>query len=149
MPCIPWHSFFAINLKISTMIEKRNESTVNRPFGERPIDAPAVSIDIPAYAQQIKDEEAWKKNDRNAITVFKTEGMTIVLVALHSGAEVAKKASEGIMSIHLLEGEIKIETENEPVTLEKEHVFAIHKGQPYSLNALKESVFLLTMVNPD
>ena len=131
------------------MTEKHNESTINRPFGERPIDAPAVSIDIPAYIQQIKDEEAWRKNDRNAITVFKTPGMTIVLVALHAKAEIAKNASEGLMSIQLMDGEIQIETENGPITLEKDHVFAVHKGYPYSLQALKESVFLLTMVNAD
>ncbi len=53
------------------------------------------------------------------------------------------------MSIQLIDGSIKIETETEPVTLEKGHVFAVHKGYPYSLLALKESVFLLTMINAD
>ena len=49
------------------------EATYNRPEGDREIDSPVLLIDIPDLIEQIKDENAWKENDRNAITVFKTE----------------------------------------------------------------------------
>ena len=62
---------------------KNNEATDLRPEGYRLRDAPLVSIDIPEFIKQIKNETTWTNSDRNAITVFKTNGLRIVLVALH------------------------------------------------------------------
>ena len=45
---------------------KINDATINRPDGNRIIDAPAVSIDLQQFLTQLKDEKAWEKNDRNA-----------------------------------------------------------------------------------
>jgi hypothetical protein len=47
---------------------KRNEATLNRPEGDRVIDAPFVFLDIPEFIHQVKKEKAWKKYDRNGIT---------------------------------------------------------------------------------
>src|SRR5690606_19743096 len=67
---------------------KRNESTLNRPEGDRVLDAPYVFIDIPSYIDQVKQEKAWEKNDRNGITVYKSDRVTIVITALQAGAEI-------------------------------------------------------------
>src|SRR5882762_390822 len=100
------------------MIEKHNDATPNRPDGERIIDAPGGFIDIRAFINQIKTEEAWHKSDRNSITVFKTAGMSIVVGGLHRGAELEHRA-EGIMSIQILEGILDVVTDDLSVTLEK------------------------------
>ena len=55
------------------MEAKRNEATLNRPQGDRVLDASYVFINLPAFIRQMKKEEAWGKNDRNGITVFKTD----------------------------------------------------------------------------
>ena len=73
------------------MEEKFNDATNQRPQGERIIDAELVKIDLVSFSKQIKEEQAWKDNDRNAITVFKTDGLRIVLISkgqmltLHKG----------------------------------------------------------------
>ena len=64
------------------MEEKFNESTINRPEGDRLLDAPFVIADLNAYIKQITEEDAWFKNDRNAITIFKGDHVTVVLIAL-------------------------------------------------------------------
>ena len=53
------------------MEEKYNESTLQRPEGDRAVDAPLVDIDLPMFIKQIKEETTWKESDRNAITVLK------------------------------------------------------------------------------
>ncbi len=78
---------------------KYNEATPQRPDGDRSLDAALVSIDLPAFVKQIKEESTWKESDRNAITVFKTNGLRIVLIALHKGAEMATHTAEGIISV--------------------------------------------------
>lgn len=124
---------------------KSNESTELRPDGERVIDAPLVSIDIPEFIKQIKSEDTWKSSDRNAITVYKTNGMRIVLIALHASAEMPRHIAEGIISVQVMEGEIKFTTDVKSVTLKSGEMIALHKGLHHSVKAIKESVFLLTL----
>ncbi len=124
---------------------KYNESTELRPEGERVMDAPLVSMDIPELIKRIKDEPAWENNDRNAMTVYKTDGMRIVLVALHKNAIMKRHTAEGIISVQMLEGEINFTTDDKSVKLKKRQMIALHKGLPHSVKAKKKSVFLLTL----
>jgi quercetin dioxygenase-like cupin family protein len=119
------------------MDDKYNESTDLRPEGERMLDAPLVNIDIGRFITQIKKETAWDNSDRNAITVYKTNGLRIVLVALHEGAVMAKHTAAGIISVQVLEGEINFTTDEQSVILKKEQMIALHKGLPHSVTALK------------
>ena len=124
---------------------KYNESTELRPEGERVMDAPLVSMDIPEFIKQIKNEPAWKNGDRNAMTIYKTDGMRIVLVALHKDAELKRHTAEGIISVQVLDGKINFGTDDSSVEIEKGQMIALHKGLHHSVKAIKESVFLLTL----
>jgi quercetin dioxygenase-like cupin family protein len=127
------------------MEEKFNESTAQRPDGERMIDAALVSIDLPLYMAQIKDESSWKDGKRNAITVFKTNGLRIVLIALHEGSEMARHTADGIISVQVLEGLIQFNTDKQSVELGKGQMLALHERIPHSVKAIRETVFLLTL----
>lgn len=127
------------------METKYNESTEQRPEGGRVMDAPLVSIDVPGFIREIKNEDAWKKNDRNAITIYKTDGMRMVLIALHEDAVMAKHTANGVISVQVWEGEIIFSAANQSVVLKKGQMVALHKGEPHSVAATKESVFLLTI----
>ncbi len=127
------------------MTEKFNDATINRPEGERPLDAPIIRIDLHELIQQIKDEKAWKKNDRNAITVFKTAGMTIVLVALHEDASVNPHSIEGITSIQLLEGRLQILNSGEAMDVKEGQIITVKAKIDHTIIAIKKSIFLLTV----
>ena len=126
------------------MEEKFNEATPQR-IQDHLLDAPLVSIDIPSFIEQLKQESTWKESDRNTITVFKTNGLRIVLIALHEGAEMAKHKAEGIISVQVLEGQLKFTTDMKSVELSKGQMLALHERIPHSVLALKEAVFLLTL----
>lgn len=125
--------------------EKFNQATPQRPKGDRPLDAPLVEMDLTSFREQIKQELAWKNSDRNAITIFKTSGMRIVLIALHKGAEMKTHTAPGIISVQVLEGQIKFHTEQKTSGLQKGQMLALHAGIPHSVFAHEESVFLLTI----
>lgn len=127
------------------MKKKSNEATPQRPEGDRLLDASMVTIDLVAFAEQIKNEPSWKDSDRNAITVYKTNGLRIVLIALHAGAEMPKHTADGIISLQVLEGQIKFTTDQESVELGKGQMLALHERIPHSVMALQETVFLLTL----
>ena len=126
------------------MEEKFNEATPQRTQ-DHLLDAPLVSINIPAFIEQIKQEATWKQSDRNTITVFKTNGMRIVLIALHQGAEMAKHTADGIISLQVLEGQLKFTTDVKSVELSKGQMLALHERIPHSVVAMQETLFLLTL----
>ena len=129
------------------MEEKFNEATINRPEGDRPIDAPLVLIDIPSFARQIKTEKAWQNSDRNAITVFKSAKMKIVVVALHKKAEMHTEHPENILSVQVIKGRIKLYANEKTLVVEKNQVFALHENIPYRVKAVKKTIFLLTIAD--
>ena len=127
------------------MEEKFNEATVNRPEGDRAIDSTHLLLDLPSLIQQIKTEDAWQKNDRNAITIFKTSGMRIVLVAMHAHAEMQTHTTDGNLSVQVLEGIIQFKTPDASLVINKGQLVTLHGGIAHSVLASEESVFMLTI----
>lgn len=127
------------------MQEQYNDPTDLRPEGKRLLDAPLVEIDLKKFAAQLKDEKTWKTSDRNAITVFKTPGMSVVLVALHKGAVMQKHRAKGIISVQVLEGHIRFGTDDQTTDLPEGTMVTLHKDVEHSVTALEPAVFLLTI----
>lgn len=126
------------------MENKRNEATINRPEGDRVLDAPYVFINIPDFARQLKSEEAWQKNDRNGITVFKSGRVTMVLTCLHARAIMNDVLVDGIFTIHVLEGVIRVRTPDGEVDMQANQVITFHQLVDHSIEAMMDSVLLFT-----
>lgn len=126
------------------MENKRNEATLNRPEGDRVLDAPYVFINIPDFIRQLKSEEAWQKNDRNGITVFKTGRVTMVLTCLRAKAIMHDVLVDGIFTIHVLEGIVRVRTHDGDVDMQVNQVMAFHQLVDHSIEAMMDSVLLLT-----
>ena len=129
------------------MEQKYNESTINRPEGDRVLDAPLVKIDIYERIQQLRNEPAWQRNDRNGITLYKTQGMRIVLVIMHEGAEMRPQTIDGIVSFHVLNGYLEVMTEDQTETIEAGQILSLHAHIQHSVRAAEETTFILTMTN--
>lgn len=126
------------------MENKRNEATLNRPEGGRAIDAPYMFINIPGFIRQLKKEEAWQKKDRNAITVFKTGRVTMVLVCLHAKAFIKDNMVDGIFMIQVIEGIVRIGNPEGNIDLQAGQLMAFHQLVDHSVEALTDAVLLLT-----
>lgn len=127
------------------MKTKINNATAQRPEGERTIDAALVTIDMNSFIELIRKEKVWEENDRNAITVFKTNGMRIVLIALRKGAEMIKHKADGLISLQVLEGQIMFKTDEQTVELGKGQMLALHEAISHDVLAKEEAIFLLTL----
>ena len=69
------------------MENKSNEATPQRPEGDRMLDAPVVEMNLNKLMLQIKSEAPWEEADHNAITIFKSDLMRIVLMGMHENAQ--------------------------------------------------------------
>lgn len=128
---------------------KSNVATAQRPEGGRPLDAPLITMNLPAIQQQIKQEENWKNSDRNAITLLKTDGMRIVLIALRKGAEMKKHLAPGPISVQVISGHITFGTDLQTEELTEGKMLSLYAQVPHYLIAREESVFLLTIATPE
>ena len=126
------------------MENKRNEATLNRPEGDRVLDAPYVFINIAEFIHQVKSEEAWQKNDRNGITVFKTGRVTMVLTCLHAKAILKDTLVDGIFTVQVIEGIVRVKTPDGDVDMQANQIMAFHQLVDNSIEALTDSVLLFT-----
>ncbi len=123
---------------------KRNDATLNRPEGNRVIDAPYVFMDIPVFTDQLKREKSWDKNDRNGITVFKSEKMTMVVTMLKAGAEVKRNSDYGYLTLQVLKGELSITTPDDQLSIMENQAIAFHPNVVHSFVAVTDTTLLQT-----
>jgi len=123
---------------------KNNDATRNRPYGERVLDAPAVLIHLPQYIQMIREEKAWEQNDRNGITVFKSDELSLVVTCLKKGAELEDVHTDGYSSLFVIAGSLRSQSGNDEKQIGAGDVLVFHPQITYSILAEEESSFLLS-----
>jgi quercetin dioxygenase-like cupin family protein len=122
---------------------KSTDVTPPKPEAER--EAQMVTMDLNLLKTQIKQEASYQDGDRSAMTIFKSEGMRIVLIALHKGAEMKTHTAPGTISVQVLEGHITFTTEQKTADRGAGQMLALHAGIPHKVFANEESIFLLTI----
>jgi len=126
---------------------KRNEATLNRPDGDRVLDGTYVFVDLPSYIRQIREEKAWEKNDRNGITVFKSDSITIVITVLQKGSAMRDSQTDEFLSVQVLDGNVRFSTPEGDIDAVKNQQITFHPQVKHSIEALSESIILLTTFN--
>jgi len=127
------------------MQNKSNIATLLRPEGNRVLNAPLVEMDLHEFIEQIKNESTWKNSDRNSITIFKSDAMTIVLIGLREKAELKPHNANGVISVQVLEGKINFITAQHIALLDKGKMITLQENIVHSVMALADSFFLLTL----
>lgn len=70
-----------------------------------------------------------------------------MLIALYEGAEMIRHSVDSIVSVQMLEGQIKFSTDLEFIEMNKDQMIVIHENISHSELAINESVILLTLTN--
>ena len=117
-----------------------------RPDSNRVLDAALLDFDLPTVIERIKQETEWINGKHNAITLTKSERMSIVLIAMHEDSEIKMEQIDGSMSLHIIKGKLKFTTENESVIIHEGKLLVVHKKIKHALTAIEETIFLLTTV---
>ncbi len=127
------------------MKESTSASTPLRPDGERVLNAPFVEMDLNKFMEQIKNEVTWKSSNYNAITIFKSPALRIVLIGLHEGAVLKEHNTQGVISVQVLKGRIKFVTEKHSAILNAGQMISLQPLIAHHVEAQAESFFLLTI----
>ena len=127
-------------------MEKYNEATPGRPEGDRVINAPVVYIDLEDYYRQLKQEDAWEKNDRNGITTYKDEQVTMVVTCFHEGAVTENNVVDALVTIQVLEGTLEVEHDERKTDLTDNNILVFHRGIAHSLRATSQATVIITTI---
>ena len=115
---------------------------------QRLLHAPLLSFEVKAYMKKLKKQVQWRNGDRNAITLLKSSTLRIVLVGLRKGATMREHQVEGPIALFVLEGMIRLILGAKKYRLLSNSLITLHETIPHDAEAVRDSVFLLTIVPP-
>jgi quercetin dioxygenase-like cupin family protein len=110
--------------------------------------APMLAFALPEEAERLRQEASWQRGDRNARTLVKESGLRVTLVALKAGARIAQHKAPGRLTIQTVSGHLRCQAAGTDIDLPAGHVLALEQNVSHEVDAIEESVFLLTIASP-
>lgn len=106
---------------------------------------PALFFRLNDEVSGILAEAPWQQTGRNARTLAKYANFRIVLTALKQGSALEEHRAKGCISIQMLEGRVRITAGGEVLESSKGELVALDHAVPHAVQALEDSIFLITM----
>ncbi|MBX6764290.1 MAG: cupin domain-containing protein [Rubrobacteraceae bacterium] len=120
-----------------------------RPVSGRALHGPVQRFDIEEEAGRLRSEEAWKRGGRNAITLRKGQGMNVVLLVMRAGDVLDEHAAPGPFSLNVVSGRVRFAAAGEEMEVGAGTLVACDAGVRHRVEALEESVGLITIAKRD
>jgi quercetin dioxygenase-like cupin family protein len=117
----------------------------SRPGSERSLSEPVRGFDLNEELARLREEEAWREGRRNAITLHKGGGLSVVLLAMRAGGSLEEHSAPGPISLVVREGRIRFTAEGEAIEAGPETVLTCDAKVRHSVEALSDAVCLLTL----
>lgn len=129
------------------MSEPANEQPSPRRPHSSPMAASYLEFDLTREVEELHREPEWKTG-RNARTLVKYDSLRVVLTALKAHARIPEHRTEGRISIQTIRGQIQVRTEGRTFNLPVGTLLTLDEGLRHDVQALDDSVFLLTLAWP-
>ena len=134
---------------MSEMHEERS-----RPDGEttktderlpQHLTGPLLSFGLDQEIAALRREDAWERGDHNAKTLVKDEDLRIILIAMKAGARLPEHQAPHRIAIQVLAGQVRVAVPGRSIDLKAGSLLTLEGGLSHEVEALEESVFLLTV----
>lgn len=113
------------------------------PESERPLHGPLQSFDLDEEVARLREEKEWREGRRNAISLRKGGGLSVVLLAMKAGDRLEEHSAPGPITLSVREGRVLFTVEGEAVEAGPETVLACDAKVRHSVEALSDAVCLL------
>lgn len=120
------------------MTEHRSRQALRPSMGEM------VSLNITDEVTRLKAKPEWSSEDRLAVSLVKDDALNILLMVLKEGARLAEHRTKGPIAVQVITGSVRFSVGSEQTALSAGHMAALDRNVVHSLEALEESVILLT-----
>jgi quercetin dioxygenase-like cupin family protein len=106
-----------------------------------------LQFNLSEELQNLRSHISWQRG-RSSKTLVKYPDFHVVLVLMKANTRMNKHHVDGRISIHALQGKIRIGMSEEPIEVSTGELIALDYGIPHEVEALEESAFLLTISWP-
>ena len=129
------------------MTDESDASAGHRRRHPQSMAASYLEFDLANEIEQLRREPEWNTG-RNAKTLVKYEDLRVVLTALRAGTGMPDHRTEGRISIQTIRGHLRIRAEGRTFDLPVGGLLALDGGLVHDVEALEDSVLLLTIAWP-
>ena len=112
-----------------------------------PMAEPFMEFDLEAEVHRLKAETTWSTG-QNARTLVKYEDLRVVLIALQRGSRMPEHQTEGRLSVHVISGHVQVGASGRTFNLRTVGLLALDPAIRHDVNAIEETVILLTIAWP-
>lgn len=131
-----------------TAVHKHLEA--NEPLNRLPyLAAPLLRFNLRDELRQLREEDSWQRETgRSSKTLAKYPDFRIVLVLMKANTQMKEHHADARISIHSVEGKIRIHLPDQQVELTAGQLLVIDYGIKHDVEAFEESAFLITISWP-
>jgi quercetin dioxygenase-like cupin family protein len=108
---------------------------------------PLQSFDLEAEIARLRGEKEWREGRRNAITLRKGEGLSVVLLVMRAGDRLDEHTAPGPISVGVREGRIRFTTPEGEVEGGPETLLTCGAGVRHTVEALEDAVCVVTIAS--
>src|SRR5215212_7352955 len=119
----------------------------SRPGSERSLSEPVRGFDLDEELARLREETEWREGRRNAITLHKGGGLSVVLLAMRAGDRLEEHSAPGPISLVVREGRIRFTAEGEALEAGPETVLTCEAKVRHTVEALSDAVCLLNVAS--
>lgn len=105
---------------------------------------PVLHFDLLYEPRELRREAFWSRG-RNAKTLAKHGDIRVVLTVIKAGEELQQHHAHGTVLIQLLQGRVKASVLDQILELSPGHLVVLDPNLPHNLQAVEDSVVLLTI----
>jgi quercetin dioxygenase-like cupin family protein len=115
---------------------------------KRLLSGPLLFFALEEEIEQLKKDPEWRSRHSNAVTLLKTLPLSVVLVVLQKGATLREHHTDSPITVLVLSGKISFGASGQQRHVQRHALVTLDKGIPHDVEALEDSAFLLTIVQP-
>ena len=114
----------------------------------RPPKGGSVSIRVGDEVARLRAKLESSSADREAVSLVKDYGLNVMLMVLKKGARLHEHHTKGPVTVHVVAGRVSLVAADTPHEIAAGGILALDREIPHSVDALEESVLLLTTALP-
>ena len=112
---------------------------------DRPVEVPLLHLQLSEQLERLRQEPTWRTSGRNAITLAKEPALRVVLMLLGKGTRISEHQAAGPLTFHVLSGAVTFRAGVRVESLESGELIVLESAVAHDVEALEESVCLLTL----
>lgn len=113
---------------------------------DRPLSGATLRFALAEERARVNDPELLQRNGRNARTLVKAGPLRVTLVMVGAGGRIAPHLTDGPITVHVLDGEIRFRVAGKEHALSAGDLLVVDAGVEHSVESPVGGTFLLTVV---